>query len=511
MKRILTLLVGMLFLSLSASAQNGESPISYKSLAQQFSTFNVNGDAEHGYLTSVSSFNGYGSYMDNPAAMALAESSFYSISLFSNTMSIDNTYQGNANTEDNSNLYFGNIGLVYKVPTAQGSLVFGGGYSLVSHTSDEMFLDAYNNDNTITDMFKAENSNYNGIAFDAFAIDYGDNSETYFESIFRIGLSPDEYRGIQQYATITNTRNMGEITFFGATEFQKNLYAGLNLSIYTGTHRFDRNFQEVDSQNQYDDGILFADDQGNNGTDIHSIELVDDIDSEMYGFGLSGGIIFKMLPSFHIGSSFTLPTKFFISESYYSNIDTEFDDNSVSTDNNYAGSFDYSITKPAKLNLGATVNADKPLNFSVSAEYIDYSTTKVKLVEDEENLTPEDIAALKANETEFNNQIRDEYAAVVKFKSHAVYTFKSGTNMKAGYAYLPSKKHDEDFSERIYTLGITFPVNPSMSLNFLTQYSARNDRSVVYDYEDINGNRIEVGNDQSIESLKILGGIKVHF
>lgn len=61
MKRIILLLSGIM-LSFTVTAQDGESPVSYKSLAIQMSTLNSNGDASSAATTSVSTFNGYGSF-----------------------------------------------------------------------------------------------------------------------------------------------------------------------------------------------------------------------------------------------------------------------------------------------------------------------------------------------------------------------------------------------------------------------------------------------------------------
>jgi len=96
MKRIILLLSGIM-LSFTVTAQDGESPVSYKSLAIQMSTLNSNGDASSAATTSVSTFNGYGSFLDNPASMALSKMSFYSIGWLNQSNNQTNNYVGTQN------------------------------------------------------------------------------------------------------------------------------------------------------------------------------------------------------------------------------------------------------------------------------------------------------------------------------------------------------------------------------------------------------------------------------
>lgn len=225
MKRLILLLSGI-FLSVSVAAQDGESPISYKSLALQMSTLNSNGDALSSVTTSVSSFNGYGSFIDNPASMALAGGSFYSLGWLNQNNTQSNGYIGSSNETEFSNTTFGNLGLVYKVPTDRGSFVLGGGYNVISKDVDDTFINATNQDNSITDLFKQAGSDYNGIAFEAFAIDYRNDTSNEIESIFRVDDRPAGFLGIDQFAEIKNTRDIGEFSVFASTEFQKTFLQG---------------------------------------------------------------------------------------------------------------------------------------------------------------------------------------------------------------------------------------------------------------------------------------------
>lgn len=511
MKRLLLLVTG-LFLSTTLLAQDGESPISYKSLALQMSTLNSNGDASSAATTSVSSYNGFGSFIDNPAAMALAKGSFYTIGWLNQSNEQSNSYLGNSVTSDFSNTTFGNLGLVYKVPTDRGSFVLGGGYNLISKDSDESVLDAFNQSNSITDLFKQPGSDYSGIAFDAFATNFRNDMSDEIESIFRVDARPSGFRGIDQFANISNSRNIGEISVFASTEIQKNLFVGASLGFLTGSIKYDRNFQEVDTDNLYADDAIPAD-GGNPATDIFSITLTDELDTNFYGFSARGGVILKPISFLNIGASITLPSKLFVSESFFSNIDTELDDFTAFLDNSFSGAFDYAVTRPAEFKVGGALENIAGFSVSASAEYIDYSSTKVDLTLSSvtDDLTPSEIAFLSEDEVATNNAIENDYAAVVNFRTHASYTLGNGVKFIAGYAFYPGKGSTLQFDESVYSGGLNLPLTEQISFDITGQYSSRNDRSLVYEFEGNAGQRIQNSIDQSTERLNIIAGVKFHF
>ena len=506
MKRLTILLYGIL-MSLSVAAQDGESPISYKSLAVQMSTMNTNGDALSAATTSVSSFNGFGSFIDNPASMALSKGSFYTIGWLNQGNTQSNTYLGNQNEIDFSNTTFGNLGLVYKVPTDRGSFVLGGGYNLISSDSDESFLDAFSETSTITDQFKQSGSDYNGIAFEAFAVDFRNDMSDEIESIFRVDSRPSGFEGINQFADITNSRNIGEISVFASTEFQKNLYGGISIGLLSGSINYDRSFQEIDENNLYNDGVIPAN-GSDPATDIFSLTLTDEIDTDFFGFSARGGIIYKPLPFLSVGASMALPSKIFVTENFFSNIRTEFDDDTF-TDGEattFSGEFEYAIIKPAEFKIGATIENISNLSISASAEYIDYSSTKVDFTINTGGLDPSEIAFLKEDEDATNQAISITYAAVINFKAYATYTLNNDIKLIAGYALNPGKEEVFKFDEVVYTGGLSFPLAENISLDLSGQYSSREDRSIVYEFE--NGNR-SISKD--IERLNILAGVKFKF
>jgi len=510
MKRITFLVLGV-FLAITAQAQNGDSPISYKSLGLQFSTQNANGDASSAAVPSVSSYNGFGSFIDNPAVMAFAKSSDISLGWFYGNNDQTNTYLGNKSSENFRKTDFGNVGMLFKYPTSQGSLVFGAGYSLTSSAKNKAFLSGRNNTSTITDMFADPSSSYNGIAFDAYAIDYGDLTETYYESIFRIGFTPAQFPGITQYVDVNRDNRQGEFSFFGATEFQKNFFAGISIGVVSGTSNYSRKFQELDEFDNYDGDFIGADVNGNGGTDIDLITLNDKIKSTVEGVNIRGGLAYKLGKLATFGASATLPSKLNITEKYSSAIKSDFDDGTATNTYDFYGELDYAITKPGQYNIGATLFPFSKLSLSASAEYIDYSKIKISLIESDIS-DPIEKADLIQSEQQIQSEINRDYNSVTNLKFGAVYTLSNKAKLKAGYAIYPAKSKQFNVEQNMVSAGLSIPLTDGIVFDISGQYSAWDDRSLLYSYSDpTSGNLMNSEVDQSFELLNVVAGIRISF
>lgn len=118
--RLFSLVLGGLFLTQSVIAQDGANQITYSTLAQQFVQNNQNGDAHSTILPSVAIANGFGSFIDNPASVALITDTYFSIGYLSNHAENTNTFKNVSSTIDRQLGRFSNIGLIYSAPTDQG-------------------------------------------------------------------------------------------------------------------------------------------------------------------------------------------------------------------------------------------------------------------------------------------------------------------------------------------------------------------------------------------------------
>ncbi len=508
--RFLSLVIGGLFITQTALAQDGANQINYSTLAQQFVQSNQNGDANSTILPSVAIDNGFGSFIDNPASVALINDSYFTVGYFSNHAENTNTFNNVSSTIDGQLGRFSNIGLIYSAPTNRGSLVFGGGYTINNSVNRRNLLAAQNSNSTITDVFKQTGSSYNDIAFETYAIDYADVEQTQLESIFRIGFEEGNFPGIYQDVEVIQKSNVGELSIFAATEFQQNLFFGASIAIVSGSHNYSRNFFERDSENAYDGDFLFADENGQNGTDIHSILLTDELNSDILGTSIRLGGLYKVLSFLNVGASYAFANKYYITEDYYSRIRTTFDDNSFSEDD-FDGDFTYEIRRPSQFNLGLAIDNLSGFTFSSSMELIDYGSTELTLTTDPD-LTYDEISVLREDEKFINSSISDSYNRVINWKVGAKYATKNGYELRSGIAYYPGKSVVYDADRSVISGGVGVPLTPDIYLDVTTQYSKWSDRSIVYEYFDNAAGQVRSESiTEDISQLNVLIGLKFRF
>jgi len=363
-------------------AQDGYDPMSYSSLSQSFSSQQYLGSANSGTIPSVAMENGYASFVENPAVMSLIKGSYMNFGYLSNRSEFNQSFRGNELLLDSKANYLNNIGIVYKVPTRVGSLVIGGGIHTNSLYNRSLGSSAFNKQSTITDVFKGETSDYRTIAFETYAIDYADQAQTQLESIFRIGFD-DGFPGTYQQSDLSQDGRSREFAFFMGTEFKKNLHIGFSLGISDAFHNMSRNILEEDLDNVYDGDFIEQDENGENGTDIYSIQLSDELRSDILGFEARLGAVYQLGQYVHLGASWSLPSIMEITEEYNSTITTRFDNSIGPFFDSFEGEFTYAVTRPSKYSLGVALNQLKGFDLSVAVDFMSYDKTDIDLTYDQ--------------------------------------------------------------------------------------------------------------------------------
>lgn len=508
MKRVLALLIIPILCSVQAvHAQNGNRQISYSNLALQFSDWSLNGDAGTGIYPSVSSAKGFGSYKDNPASVALLDNTSFNFSLFNNRFNYENEYLGNTMTADDQSTKLGSIGFVYELPTTQGSFVMGGGFNRVSYYNAINQFGGRNNESSITDAFKDPSSDYYDIAYNTYAIDWGDVDSTYLESIFRIGF--DEYPGINQEGKMTHETDIGEYSFFFGTEFRKGFFIGLSASIIAGDYSYKRSFLEIDRQDDYNYNFIPST-ESDAGTDIHSILNSEELDAEIVGYTLRAGIIYKVLPDINVGVSYLVPTTMNIKESYYTGIKTELDDGSTPFNSDFSSDFDYRIKKPGKLNAGVTYSGFQHIELSLAGEYINYSNLEVDFISDADVDFDEEVA-LREQQSSVNDFMGTNYKDVINARAGIAYQVPDQFEVRLGYAYNPAKTKNFEVTRNTVSAGVTFNLSKGILLDLNGQYSTWDDRSTLYGYRNENNVTMVETLDQKFNELRIMAGVQFLF
>lgn len=504
MKKLYLILTLLLCTNVLALAQNGLNPSSYPNLALEFTNQNINGNPSS-FMPSVANGYGFGSYLDNPAAMGLLDESQFSFSLYKQNTQTDNFYLGNDIEAERSSTKLGDLGFVYDFPTNQGSFVIGGGYNRTTSTSNAFRVSGRNNDNTITDSFLDPNSEYNELAFQTYAIDWGDVDSTYLESIFRIGFPPGTFPGIDQEADIKYDTYLGEYSLFTATEFRKDLFVGFSASYFSGEYTYRRDFLEYDSQNDYDGTFI-------EGSDIDNILVHDEVDVDVQGGKYRAGVIYKLFSGLNIGASYMLPATIRISENHYSSIETTLDDGSepffydVASD----GSFKYRIEQPGELKVGAALLNFAGFSVSAAAEYINYQNTKIDFVSDRD-LRLVDEVDFRAQQESLNDFMEDNYESVTNFKIGVGKKLDDRMGIRAAYSYKPaiSKLTPED--TKIYSAGFDLKISDGFLIDVSGHYLKKDDRSELYNYIDFDDQFQSTTFETTKQDFKIQVGFRVLF
>lgn len=511
MRKILKIIIlfVLLFGVDKAISQHDNNSLLYSNQAVLFGDQGASFDPISIIMPGTAAKSGIGSFMDNPASMALFDKSYVDFGLSYGTVQEDATYFSNSQIQDNNQFNLSNIGFLYSFPTEQGSFVIGAAYSRHTTFNRALGFSARNEQSTITDQFKTDGSPYQNIAFNTFATDYGDEFEDWDESIFRIGFDDfGDYLGIRQQGEIFQNGGGGEYSLFFATEFQKNLMVGASIGLLSGNFEYDRIFQEVDEFNDYNSQIIDSDEDGTFDTDIDNIILDDNLNTRYNGFRARAGLLYKLTKNFNVAVSYTLPTKITIDEEFDATITTTFDNGTKFSDGTDS-EFSYNVNYPGMLAIGAAVQDLSGLSVSLSAEYVDYSNTEIEFEESD----------LFEDEVIENEFIQEAFQPVWSYRAGVEYELNPALTVRGGYSFKPSRFEDGIDDRTAYSLGAGFAIGNGVRFEAAARYLTWDEESTVYDYGDYNYEplpdnlpgvnfRSETAN-RTVDQWQVLGTIRV--
>lgn len=473
-ERFIAILILSFAAVFQAQAQNVNDPLLYSNQAVQFGDQREVINPVTGIMPGTAFASGFGTFLDNPASAAMFYGSFGEFGITYKSIQENATFLGNTRSQTDSQTNLSNIGFIYSFPTTQGSLVVGAGYNQHSAANRTMSFNGRNERSTITDQFKLPGNTYNDIAFETFAIDFGDEFGDWEESIFRTGFDQfGDYLGIRQQGEITESGFGGEYSAFIATEFQPNLMVGASIGLLAGRSSYERIFQEVDEFNDYNFLAIDSSGDGEPDTDIDNIILSDDINSRYSGFRARVGGLYKITPNMNVGASYTLPTRISVDETYDARIRSTFN-NGVVFEDDLSGQFSYSVRHPSRTSLGFALDDLNGLSLSLSGEYVNYSSVEIDF---EDDSMFED----QLNENEF---ISNEFDAVWNLRGGVAFEINPLVTVRAGYGYFPSRFKDGIDNRNLYSAGAGFALTQNTSFEVGALYLRWEEQSSVYNYTE---------------------------
>ena len=395
-----------------------------------------------------------GSFLVNPAGMALAGKSYFYFGLGNRDVSEDATYRGNLSSFSDNQTGISNIGFVFKAPTNVGSLVMGAGYAQSADFNRAYSVSAYNTATSITDfLLNSTSDQYNGTAFDAYAIDADDFGQ------FTVYDGAGGFAGADQYVEYFERGQMGEYSLFFATEFQQNLFVGVSLGLPAGQYSYRRAFLEEDINGLYTTQPF----------DVDAITVEDRIDASIRGFNARIGLLYKPADFAKVSLSYTSATRYEVNESYSTYIQTDFKSFDVDGNNSYwaetPGEITYRILAPARFNAGVSFETG-PLTIAASAERLDYSAI--------------DMSGFGvAGDRDERRLIRRDFTDVTNLRLGASY--KLGQNiLRGGYGINQSPHRVDDLGSQFVSGGVTIDLGNEFALDLGVQYMTRTDNQALY-------------------------------
>ena len=307
--------------------------------------------SEPGFLSSaralgmgnaISTIGGdFSSLYINPAGLGLFNSSELSISVNNNNFSNNALYYGNSikNSVNSSN--FPQIGLVYKMPTSRGSMVFAIGYNKSKDFNRIVEFSGYNFQNH--SMIQDLTSKRSNLAFEA-GVSYPLNTTTdqtvFSGRLLQSGKTVDE-GGIDNWS------------FAFASELQKDFYAGATLNIISGRFSRNKDYFEEDPNHIYSSILTDPGDPKTIGFKLFS--YYDSINWDISGWDLQLGFIYKIKGVASIGASVHFPKKITITENYRASAIGDFAATTFSSAIE-SSSYDYKISTPYEFSFGGSYN-----------------------------------------------------------------------------------------------------------------------------------------------------------
>ena len=306
----------------------------------------------------------YSAVTYNPAGLGLVKKMGLSLGFNLNSFGNKSSFFSNDINSSQSTFNFSQLGLVFPVPTVQGSLVFAVGYNRNKEFNGLTKFDGFNNGNTsmiryLTGDYNAEVPITNDLGL---AYEIRDSDNNYIRDTTKVlGL-------LNQSGDIKATGKLDSWSFATSVEVAKDLFVGATFDILSGNYKRDRNYYEVDTKNKYS-GLLDPGEPTTN--DFQSFYLNDVINWDLSGWDFKLGVLYNWKDHFRFGADIKFPKHYTIKESYYIGSNSEFG-SGTQYDFTTTDKVEYKIQTPYEYSIGGSIT-EKMFTVSAGIKVIDYT------------------------------------------------------------------------------------------------------------------------------------------
>ena len=429
---------------------------------------------------------GYANFLKNPAALGLMNSSEAVLSFNFDSIASNNAFFNNSLKVNQNSNGINELGFVYKVPTSQGSMVFGFGFSQIKDLNNITNFKGYNPSST--SMIQDLTSVNSQLTYDlrlSHGVFDGDGNYLYDETLINGGL--------QQSGTIQEKGEINTWQFSGAVEVAKNLYVGATLNLLGGTYSNDREYSEIDSKNLYGDNLQIDPDDLLT-IDFREFDVHDNISWDISGLNLKAGFVYDMSEMLRLSGAIQTPTSYDIKETYFVEGSSYFKNNYGYDVTPQTSKSEYSILTPFVYSFGINTFY-RFITLSAEAEILDYSQTEFT-----DGFTePERINK--------NKEISDNLGIAPRLRFGTVIDIpQANISLQGGYiySYSPFINASKENNKQYFTGGIELFTDNDFVIDFAGAFGFWKDNIDIY------GNDVaRVSRD--VTDLKFVASLKYKF
>jgi len=392
----------------------------------------------------------------NPAGLGYAASSEVTAGFSVVTSQTESTFRAPGDAAglgleaSQPNTALSNLGVLYKVPTERGTLVFAAAYQRVASFVRETEYEGDATNTSVTGSLLPDLRDIGGqrgditfpvpsqgiVAFDGGAIEYfpGDLDQNIYP--FQPAVFPGST--IRQIGSVNRGGSVNEASFGAGFEAAQDVMVGGGANIVFGTYRFRQELVELDvngDNNNYE--VIRGNDVF---TGLDQILYRDEYEDQIVGFNLRLGVSAKLSPEIKLGVAFESPTWTSVSRDYtIAAVQTTFDTGgqlSYGIDPRRSASerdgrdeVVYDVRTPLRLRAGLAYDTDR-LGISGDVEFVDASQINL-----EEQARGQNVSLI-----EVQNAIEDNYSYVFNLRGGVEYRLEEGLDVRGGIAYRPDPR-----------------------------------------------------------------------
>ncbi len=422
----------------------------------------------------------------NPAGLGQLKMNEFNFGMsqlnFGNTGTLYNSGQSFSDNSTNIN----SIGLVYSVPTVQGSFVIALGYNRQADFTTGLQFQGFNPRSSIIQSWAPDGQSYPADLSTNLAY------QLYLANIDTLtGVWDSKIKNnVTQSGTVIEGGGLNNYSIGAAVEAGPNVFLGLSLNVLAGSYSYNRDYFE-DDFNQLWSTIPF---------DFTSLSLHETVSDDIAGFYAKFGLLYKYAPNSRIGIAIKTPSWISVHETYSQRATSQFD--SVSQIGNsfqyqIDGKDDYDATTPFVFSLGASY-AIQNLMLTGEVEYTDWTQMEFRNA--------------PAGVMDYNTTIKSEFQPTANLHVGAEYELVPGVfQVRAGFAYLPSPYNGDpsDYAQKYITGGISFALQNSMIIELGYAHGMMKNYISNYNYP-VNGVQSSIVN-EDITTNTVLGTISYRF